>query len=719
MEYKKAHEGVVRVRNEAAELGAAAGWNARPVSRVLEPHRKLAITTSKNPPQELWPDKEGRGRLRSGAMSSGSSSAAAERGPAAALHSHASSRRSTIDAAEPQPEWGQVQNNDLFRVIRAVDAVKQQQQQRARGAAPGALRPQQQHPGTIDPSPCPLSPSKPQGSGGGGSGRQARDGGNLGALAATLSGLGVQLDRRHQPDALKPSVADIAAGINRTVNALARIATQLGDDQTGPRQQQQQQQPMSSEEEQPTQQRQRKQWDRQQQQQQDVDVDKGSEQDRPAKRSPSDALKGASREQLQQLRSELDLLNSTVLRSRRAQQGAPADAFGMRGLDKSGGDASSVLATTQAEEAPCAAAEEQAAAAGVSDPPQPKPKQEQEQEQPRSLHHHGQQHHPSCHDMVHEATHQLKQLQAENRELRTHLGQAEHSVSDLRQQLINFQLAIDRTGGVDAGQLLLQNQKLQRGLHAKEQALVAAHAALMAQSATSSDQRVATLQGRLREAQAQLHARDAALSAAEAELRDLRGRQQDLQQRAAQQQLRRRHQGAAAGGSGASLSSPEVSESGSGDDSGDAAAGAGVGRHGTHRGANKEAAAGDALLQRERERVASLQSTLSGYKSEAEAKDAELRALQLQVALMKQQQAAAAARSRTPVGVPNLDEALTQLAQRAQEAGELRAEVRRGEEVRGAALAEQEAAFERRLAVQQRVADAAQEEVRVLFWGEG
>jgi hypothetical protein len=506
-------------------------------------------------------------------------------------------------------------------------------------------------------------------------------GDSLGALAATLTGLGVQLERRPaRPDALKPSVADIAAGINRTVSALARIATQLGDDGGGSGQARSAASSVSASgggaaaaPPAPP----------------GPDAAPGGAQDRGGtRRSP---LKGASQEQLRQLRRELDRLNDTVLRTRRSGGAAALAARGSAEAAHSGG-------------AEPAAMDAAAADTHVQRPQQqPQHQQQQQQWEPEE-----QQQQPAvpatgegadCGAAVEDAARQLARLQAENRELRTHLGSAEAAASDLRQQLIGLQLAIDRNGGVDAGLLLLETQKLTRQLHAKEQALAAAHAALVAQSAQPPDARASELRARLREAGAQLRARDAALAAAEAELRELR---------AGRDQRRSRAVPAAASAAGvgarsdASLTSPDGSDAEGG------------------------AAAKRSELAAARRRADEAEAEAEERAAEAGALREQVSALQQRLTLLHQERGPRAARADSgasggaassgahlAAGLPSLDEALQALARRAQEVAELRADAARCEERHAEALGAQEAAFERRLGVQQRLLEAAQAEVRL------
>lgn len=480
------------------------------------------------------------------------------------------------------------------------------------------------------------------------------------------------------------------------------------------------------------------------------------------------SLKGASHEQLQLLRHELERLNTTVLRARRSGSALRSisssvdrgDAAVSAELETQGEVQSKQTASSHALEGQRASSEQQrrhGGAAGAGSPLAPpaagmQPRRsclatitaQCDQQAPSeaakastaeaaasgtttaaaaALHGSSDSRRQQCHHKMQEAAQQLHLLQAENRELRSHLGQAESSVSDLRQQLINLQLTIDRTGGVDAGQLLLQNQKLQRALHAKEQAVAAAHTALMAQSARSGDERVAALQARLREAQAQLHARDAALSQAEAQLRDLRARPD---QGELGHQRHRRHPGVPGGvtsyasdktGEGGLSSSSSVASSDQDDEEAEEGTRSQRGRAGEEQPG--------VLLKRERERVAALQAALAGSQADLEAKSSEVVALQQQVVTLQRQQqellraseaqssggGSGAARGGSGAGLPTLEEALQQLARRAQEISVLREEARRAGERRAEALAEQEAAFERRLQVQQRMLESAQAEV--------
>jgi hypothetical protein len=573
----------------------------------------------------------------------------------------------------------------------------------------------------------------------------AAGGGNLGALAATLSGLGVQLDRqRARPDALKPSVADIAAGINRTVSALARIATQLGDGSgqqaggggaggrgsaamaPGVASPQERLATASSSGGSG----------------QGPDAARGSAPDRTAapRRSP---LKGASQQQLLQLRRELDRLNDTVLRARRSGGVVPAreakgaasqttDAAAAPAARGAAGAAATAVGASSAAASPGASLG--SAAGGAAAAPGGWVLGEQEQQQPQQQRQPENRQPPApaepedCAAAVSDAARQLARLQAENRELRSHLGAAEMAASDLRQQLVGLQLAIDRNGGVDAGQLLLENQKLTRLLHAKEQAVAAAHAALVAQSAQSSDERAAELRGRLQEAAAQLRARDAALAAAEAQLRGLRtGR--DQRRAAAAGPAAALAAGFGPGMlSDASLTSPDDSET-------DAPAGGG-GRDSGDGDDGGAAPAADVLwhvraaLEREQARSAELEAALEERAAEAAAAVADAGALREQVAALLQQQQqqqqqqrrqhallgasgdSSCAAAVTPAGLPTLNEALQALARHAQEVAEMRADAARCEERHGEALAAQEVTFERRLGVQQRLLEAAQAEVR-------
>jgi chromosome segregation ATPase len=117
-------------------------------------------------------------------------------------------------------------------------------------------------------------------------------------------------------------------------------------------------------------------------------------------------------------------------------------------------------------------------------------------------------------DMARQAGHRMHQLVTENQDLRG-------TVSHLQDQLSRLQAATPGQPSPDAAELLLTNQKLHRELHAKEQAVTAAHAALRNLTTATEDQRLRELQEQVQELKHQLLTRDAGLAAAEAQVKQL------------------------------------------------------------------------------------------------------------------------------------------------------------------------------------------------------
>ena len=122
-------------------------------------------------------------------------------------------------------------------------------------------------------------------------------------------------------------------------------------------------------------------------------------------------------------------------------------------------------------------------------------------------------------DMARQAGHRMHQLVSENQDLRG-------TVCQLQEQLRGFHAATPGQPSPDAAELLLQNQTLHRELHVKEQAVGAAHAALRNIRNATEEQRLRELQEQVQELNHQLLMRDAALAAAEGQVKQLQHEKQ-------------------------------------------------------------------------------------------------------------------------------------------------------------------------------------------------